>query len=29
LPILVVLAGILVWIKRKNRQKRIQLLFRK
>jgi ABC-2 type transport system permease protein len=29
LPILVVLAGILIWIKRKNRQKRIQLLFRK
>ena len=29
LPILVVLAGILVWIKRKNRQKRIQMLFRK
>jgi ABC-type uncharacterized transport system involved in gliding motility auxiliary subunit len=29
LPILVILAGILIWIKRKNRQKRIQLLFRK
>ncbi|MCX6553603.1 MAG: Gldg family protein [Candidatus Aminicenantes bacterium] len=29
LPVLVVLAGILVWIRRKNRQKRIQLLFRK
>jgi ABC-type uncharacterized transport system involved in gliding motility auxiliary subunit len=29
LPILVVLAGILIWIKRKNRQKRIQMLFRK
>jgi ABC-2 type transport system permease protein len=29
LPILVVLAGILIWVKRKNRQKRIQMLFRK
>jgi ABC-2 type transport system permease protein len=29
LPILVVLAGILIWIRRRNRQKRIQLLFRK
>jgi ABC-2 type transport system permease protein len=29
LPILVVLAGILVWVRRKNRQKRIQMLFRK
>jgi ABC-2 type transport system permease protein len=29
LPVLVVLAGILVWIRRKNRQKRIQMLFRK
>jgi ABC-2 type transport system permease protein len=29
LPILVVLTGILIWIKRKNRQKRIQMLFRK
>jgi hypothetical protein len=29
LPILVVLAGILIWIKRNNRQKRIQMLFRK
>jgi len=29
LPILVVLAGILIWIKRKSRQKRIQMLFRK
>ncbi|MBN2398825.1 MAG: Gldg family protein [Candidatus Aminicenantes bacterium] len=29
LPILVVLAGIFIWIKRKNRQKRIQMLFRK
>ena len=29
LPILVVLAGIFTWIRRKKRQKRIQLLFRK
>jgi ABC-2 type transport system permease protein len=29
LPILVVLAGVLIWIRRRNRQKRIQLLFRK
>jgi ABC-type uncharacterized transport system involved in gliding motility auxiliary subunit len=29
LPLLVVLAGMLIWVKRKNRQKRIQLLFRK
>ncbi|MCX6557467.1 MAG: Gldg family protein [Candidatus Aminicenantes bacterium] len=29
LPVLVVLAGILIWIRRKNRQKRIQMLFRK
>jgi hypothetical protein len=29
LPILVVLAGVLIWIRRKNRQKRIQMLFRK
>jgi ABC-2 type transport system permease protein len=29
LPILVVLAGVLVWIRRKNRQKRIQMLFGK
>jgi len=29
LPILVVLAGMMIWIKRKNRQKRIQMLFRK
>ncbi len=29
LPILVVLAGVFIWIKRKKRQKRIQLLFRK
>jgi ABC-type uncharacterized transport system involved in gliding motility auxiliary subunit len=29
LPILVVLAGILTWFRRRNRQKRIQLLFRK
>jgi ABC-2 type transport system permease protein len=29
LPVLVILAGILVWIRRKNRQKRIQMLFGK
>lgn len=29
LPVLVVLAGILTWIKRRKRQKRIQMLFRK
>ena len=29
LPILVVLAGVLVWVRRKNRQKKIQLMFRK
>ncbi len=29
LPILVVLAGILIWIRRRKRQKRIQMLFRK
>jgi ABC-type uncharacterized transport system involved in gliding motility auxiliary subunit len=29
LPVLVVLAGVLVWVRRRKRQKRIQMLFRK